>query len=158
MRNSIRTLLAVAALSSGMPPLWPSTVANAQAEPQDAIVGTWTTEDGNLVIDMYDAGESYAARFVYGALVMEPDGRTLKKDEKNPDPSLRSRSLEEVDFVSGLVWDTQDARWEDGRIYQANTGRTASARATMEGQRLMLRAYVGTPLTGRTLVFIRRAD
>ena len=158
MSNRIKTLFAVIALSSGMSPLWPSTIAFAQADPKDAIVGTWATEDGNLIIRMYDAGDTYAARFVYGALVVEADGRTLMRDEKNPDPSLRSRSLSDVDFVSGLVWNAADQRWEDGVVYQANAGRTGSARASMEGDTLHLRAYRGTPIAGRTIVFKRHAQ
>jgi uncharacterized protein (DUF2147 family) len=158
MKKRIRTMLAVVVLSSGLSPFWPSTIAHAQTVFKDAIVGTWATADGNLVIEMYDAGGTYAARFIYGALIVEADGTTLMKDEKNPDPSLRSRSLAEVDFVSGLVWDAGDQRWENGSIYQANAGRSGSARATIEGDTLNLRAYRGTPIAGRTLIFQRRAN
>ncbi|WP_245294147.1 DUF2147 domain-containing protein [Methylobrevis pamukkalensis] len=132
--------------------------AMAESAPSDAILGTWATSDGNLVIRVYDAGDTYAARFVYGALVVEADGRTLKTDEKNPDPSLRSRSLADVDFVSELTFDAGDQSWEDGVLYQASTGATASARVTMDGEALNLRAYRGTPLLGRTIVFQRQAD
>jgi uncharacterized protein (DUF2147 family) len=132
--------------------------ASAQDLQPDAILGTWSNEDGTLVIEFYDAGGTYSARFVYGALLVEADGRTLKKDEANSDPALRNRSLGEVDFVSGLTWDAGDQRWEEGTLYQAATGNTGSARAAMEGTQLNLRAYRGTPLAGRTIVFNRQGS
>lgn len=158
MSNRLRILVTVVILSSGMSPFWPSLNVHAQGAPEDAIIGTWASENGNLIIRMYDAGDTYAARFIYGALVVEADGTTLKKDEMNPDPSLRSRSLADVDFVSGLVWNAGEQRWEDGVIYQANAGRTGSARATIEGDTLRLRAYRGVPMAGATIVFKRRAE
>lgn len=80
------------------------------------------------------------------------------KDVKNPDPALRSRSLAEVNMVSNLSWNGAQRRWENGSIYLAAAGRTGSVRATLEGSELHLRAYRGTPLAGRTLVFVRRTD
>jgi uncharacterized protein (DUF2147 family) len=145
-------VLAVALVVSEVAP------ASAQDLQSDAILGTWANEDETLVIEIYRSGGTYSARFVYGALLVEADGRTLKKDEANPDPALRSRSLAEVDFVSGLTWDASDQRWEDGTLYQAATGNTGSARVTMDGTQLNLRAYRGTPLAGRTIIFNRQND
>jgi uncharacterized protein (DUF2147 family) len=132
--------------------------ASAQDLQSDAILGTWANEDETLVIEIYRSGGTYSARFVYGALLVEADGRTLKKDEANPDPALRSRSLAEVNFLSGLSWDASDQRWEDGTLYQAATGNTGLARVTMDGTQLNLRAYRGTPLAGRTIIFNRQND
>ena len=158
MKNQIRSILVIIAASIGLSPFWTLTHAHAQAVSESAILGTWATADGRLVIKVYDAGQTYAARFVHGDLIVEADGKTLMKDVKNPEPSLRSRSLSEVDFVSGLIWDSQDRRWENGVIYQATAGRTGSARATVEGDTLNLRAYRGTPIAGRTIVFERRPE
>lgn len=129
-----------------------------QAQEADSILGTWSTDSGNLVINIYDAGDTYAARFVYGDLIVEADGKTLKKDEHNPDPALRSRSLGEVNFIRDLRWDAGDNRWQGGTVYQAATGQSASARATLEANALHLRVYRGVPLAGRTLVLVRQED
>lgn len=135
-----------------------ATVPVADAQEASSILGTWSTETGNLIIDVYDAGDTYAARFVYGDLIVESDGRTLKNDEKNPDLSLRSRSLAEVDFLTDLGWNASERRWEGGSVYQASTGQSASARATMEANKLHLRVYRGVPLAGRTLVLVRQEN
>lgn len=134
------------------------TVPVAHAQEADSILGTWSTETGNLIIDVYDAGDTYAARFVYGDLIVESDGRTLKNDQKNPDLSLRSRSLAEVNFLQDLAWDASERRWEGGTVYQAATGQSASARATMDANKLHLRVYRGVPLAGRTLVLVRQEN
>lgn len=134
------------------------TVPVAHAQEADSILGTWSTQTGNLIINVYDAGDTYAARFVYGDLIVESDGRTLKKDEKNPDLSLRSRSLAEVDFLKDLDWNASERRWEGGSVYQASTGQSASARATMDANKLNLRVYRGVPLAGRTLVLVRQEN
>lgn len=134
------------------------TASAAFATEATEILGTWATADGTMIIRFRPTGETYAATFVYGALVVETDGKTFKKDLHNPDPALRDRSLGEVDFISGLSWDAADARWEGGTIYQAATGGTGSAQVTLVDGRMDLRAYRGTPLIGRTFSFTRQAD
>lgn len=129
----------------------------AQATSPDEIIGVWESEDGNIKLEMFDAGETYAARVLYGKLLVEADGKTFKKDTKNPDPKLRSRSLERAVLVTNLKWDAADGRWEDGSFYSGATGQTHSARATLVSGKLELRAYMGTAILGRTMV-LRRAQ
>lgn len=135
----------------------PSGYAFAQANSPSEILGVWEAVDGSVKLEVFEAGDSYAARILYGKLLMEADGTTFKKDTLNPDPSLRSRSLEGIVFLDGLQWDADDGRWEDGRFYSGATGRTHSARATMVDEMMELRAYMGTPALGRTMV-LRRAQ
>jgi uncharacterized protein (DUF2147 family) len=135
----------------------PSGYAFAQAKTASEILGVWEAVDGSVKLEMFEAADSYAARILYGRLLMEADGATFKKDSLNPDPSLRSRSLEGIVFLDGLKWDAGDKRWEDGRFYSGATGRTHSARATMVDETMELRAYMGTPALGRTMV-LRRAQ
>lgn len=129
--------------------------AAAQASAPSEIVGVWESEDGNLKFEMFDAGGRYAARVIYGALLVEADGKTFKKDTLNPDPKLRNRSLEGTVLLSDLKWDAGDGRWEDGSFYQATTGRTYSAQATLVAGKLELRGYMGAPMLGRTIVMRR---
>lgn len=154
MLKSAKGPLLAAALTAGMMGL-PVGEAFAQASSPDQIVGVWESEDGNLKLEIFDAGETYAARVLYGKLLMEADGRTFKKDTLNPDPKLRSRSLERAVLVSNLTWDAGDGRWEGGNFYSGATGQTASARAALVSGKLELRAYRGTPMLGRTMVLRR---
>jgi uncharacterized protein (DUF2147 family) len=155
LHTSMRGLLLVPILASAMAGGMAGK-AVAQAAAPSEIVGVWETEDGNLKFEMFDAGGTYAARMIYGALLVEADGKTFKRDTLNPDPKLRNRSLEGIVFLTDLKWDAGDGRWENGSFYQAPTGRTLSAQVTLVSGKMELRPYMGTPMLGRTLV-LRRA-
>jgi len=152
-RPTLKTITMVATLAS----LLLSSVgfATAQDAMADRIVGIWETEDGNLKFEMFEAGETYSARILHGARLLADDGKTYKQDTQNPDPALRERSLERLIFITGLAWDDIDRRWEGGRLYQADSGRTLSARVTLEQDTMNLRAYRGRPLIGRTIALRR---
>ncbi|APO77043.1 hypothetical protein AM571_PA00157 (plasmid) [Rhizobium etli 8C-3] len=156
MLKSVTGPMLAAALVAGMIGL-PAGDAFAQTSSPDQIVGVWESDDGNLKLEMFDAGGSYAARVLHGKLLMEADGKTFKKDTLNPDPKLRSRSLERAVLVTNLKWDPADDRWEGGNFYSGATGRTHSAQATLVSGKLELRAYMGTAIFGRTMV-LRRAQ
>jgi uncharacterized protein (DUF2147 family) len=128
-------------------------IAMAETAQPDAIIGKWEADDGTVRLDMYRAGSEYQARFLYGNEVVEADGVTLKKDAKNPDPALRSRSLKGIVFINGLRYG--NGEWAGGSIYDASSGRTYNAKAEMQGNRLHLRGYLGVSALGQTRVFHR---
>lgn len=154
MLKSVRGPLLAAALTAGMTGL-PVGDAFAQASSPNEIVGIWEAENGNLKLEMFNAGGSYAARVIYGNRLVEADGKTFKKDTQNPDPNLRSRSLQGIVFINNLKWDASDRRWEGGSLYDGSSGRTYSGRATLVNGKLELRGYVGTPLLGQTMLMRR---
>lgn len=156
MRKSMRGLLLAPILASGVNGFSPSH-AVAQASTPSEVVGVWETEDGNLKFEIFDAGGNYAGRMIYGARLVEADGKTFKKDTNNPDPKLRSRSLDGIVFLTNLKWDPVDRRWEDGSFYQAPTGRTLSAQIALVSDKMELRAYMGAPMLGRTITLRRAA-
>jgi uncharacterized protein (DUF2147 family) len=154
MLKSARSPLLAAAFTAGIIG-FPSVDVFAQASSQDQIVGVWESDDGDFKFEMFDAGSTYAARVIYAKPMMEADGKTFKKDTLNPNPSLRSRSLKGIVFLSNLKWDPSDRRWEGGSLYSAANGRTISARVTLVRTKMELRGYMGTPAIGRTTVLHR---
>lgn len=156
MRKSVKGSLFAAAVMVGMSGLATGN-ASAQASSPSEIVGLWEAEDGSLKLEIFDAGGIYAARMVYGNRVVEADGKTFKKDVHNPDPKLRSRSLQGIVFVNNLKWDPRDRRWEGGTLYDGSSGRTYSGRASLVKGKLELRGYVGTSLLGQTMTMRRVA-
>lgn len=154
MLKSVRGPLLAAALAAGMAGL-PAGDAVAQASSPNQIVGVWEAEDGIIKLEVFDADGSYSARMIYGKLLVEADGKTFKKDTLNPDPQLRSRSLEGIVFLTNLKWDASDRRWEGGSWYSGANGRTASARASLVDGKMEFRVYQGTPVLGRTMVMRR---
>lgn len=155
MSISIRARLLAAAAAAALS--FTTVEALGQASSPDQILGAWEAENGAIKLKKFDASGSYAARMIYRKLLMEADGETFKKDAENPDPALRGRPLEGIVFVTGLPWNPRDRRWEGGNFYSGATGRTMSAQAELAGDKMDVRAYLGTPLVGQTLVF-RRAN
>jgi uncharacterized protein (DUF2147 family) len=149
LRTGVVGMLLAAAISL------PNTSASGQANVGTPLLGVWATADGNLKLEMYVARDGYSGRILYGNRLIEADGRTWKRDGQNPDASLRSRSTQGIDFVRGLKWNARDKRWDGGRLYDPSSGRSASARARLNGSVLELRAYMGSPMLGRTIAFHR---
>ncbi|AYG62678.1 DUF2147 domain-containing protein [Rhizobium jaguaris] len=124
-----------------------------QASPADAIVGTWQADDGSVRLNMFKAGTEFRARLLHGNELMEADNVTFKKDAKNPDPALRSRSMKNVVFITGLHWN--DGSWTDGSLYDGSSGRTYNCQITMQGTKMNLRGYIGISALGQTRAFHR---
>ena len=132
-----------------------SVVVVAQQPAPDAIAGTWEADDGSVKLDMYKSGEELRAHFLYGKQVVEADNVTLKKDIKNPDPGLRSRSLQNIVFIWGLRW--TDGEWSGGSLYDASTGRTYHCKVAIKEGKMLLRGYLGVSVLGQTTAFHRLA-
>lgn len=152
MLNAIKASLLLVGLTAqaAIPP-----AALAQVATTGQITGTWEEDSGGLKLEMFDAGGSYAGRLVYAATLVEADGKTFKKDTKNPDPKLRSRSLQGVVILKNLKWHAGNRRWEGGTLYDGASGRSYSARVTLKGGKMEMRGYMGSPMLGRTVTFHR---
>jgi len=84
----------------------------------------------------------------------EADGKTPRKDRHNKDAKLRNRTLVDIVLFSNFVF--KDGKWVDGEIYDPNSGKTYSGQITLKGDRLNVRGYIGTPVFGKTLIFMRK--
>lgn len=153
MRTSLlsrRTALLFAFAAATLPLMRP---ADAEPSPADALVGIWEADDGTVKLDMFKAGSEFQARMLYGNEIVEADNVTFKKDTKNPDAALRSRSLKNIVFITGLRWN--DGEWSGGSIYDASSGRTYNCKAEIRNGKMGLRGYVGLPAMGQTRTFHR---
>lgn len=127
--------------------------ALAQQPAADAVVGIWQADDRTVKLDMYKNGTEVQARLLYGNELVEADNITFKKDTKNPDPAMRSRSMKNVVFIWGLRWD--GSQWTGGSLYDGSSGRTYSCQVQVIDGKMRLRGYLGIPAMGQTRVFHR---
>lgn len=125
----------------------------ARAAQPDDIIGTWQSE--TIKLEFFKAGPEYNARILWGNRIVESDGTTFKKDTLNPDPALRSRSLQGITMVTGLVY--QNGEWTGGTLYDGSSGRLISGKAEIVDGKLHLRGYMGIPAVGQTMVLQRAA-
>lgn len=80
-----------------------------------------------------------------------------ENDTKNPDVSLRSRSLLNLQILSGLVYNSSDKEWTTGMIYDPKSGKTYDCYAWLEGKDvLQLKGFVaGIRMLGRKSAWTR---
>jgi uncharacterized protein (DUF2147 family) len=130
-----------------------ASVGDAQAAQPDDILGTWQSE--TVKLEFFKAGAEYNARILWGNRIVESDGTTFKKDMHNPDPTLRSRSLQGITMVTGLVY--QNGEWAGGSMYDGSSGRVVNGKAEITDGKLKLRGYMGVSLMGQTIVLERVA-
>ena len=96
----------------------------------DAIVGKWMSSENNLEVEVFKEGSEYKARVVW---FDDTDDKTNpmneRCDKKNPDKSLRNRKIIGMEVMHGLVYNADDDEWQDGRIYDASSGKDWNAKA-----------------------------
>lgn len=114
------------------------------------LVGHWTTPDHSIV-KVYACGTNT----VCARLLQTPDHAAI--DDKNPNASLRRRSLCGIELGKDFVVD--DAMHaKSGKLYDPDSGKTYSAELTLDGDALKVRGYVGVSMFGRTEVWHRNLD
>jgi len=130
----------------------------AAVEPGD-VTGKWRTADGDAVVMIYKAdGAEYRGKLTWVRDSLDEDGGPAK-DTENPDPAKRDRKLVGLVFMTGFTYKDDKERWEDGKIYDAESGKTYSAHMSLAGNdTLKLRGYIGVSLLGRTETWTRVSE
>ena len=115
-------------------------------------LGVWlgisdSGEKGHVKI--YECGDKLCGTLVWSS---KPDAR----DINNPDESKRSRILIGQDILTGLTPDGENF-WDDGRLYDATTGKTWNCNITVlpGNDKLKIRGYWGISLFGQSRVWDR---
>lgn len=126
--------------------------AKAQVKPEDRIKGIWLTEKKDGKIEISRTGNTYTGRLIWGNSVLDENGKP-KHDVNNPDPKLRTRLLQGMDMLTGLVY--EDGKWRNGKIYNGLTGKSYNVIVSINGNTLELRGYIGFPIFGETTVWQR---
>jgi uncharacterized protein (DUF2147 family) len=132
---------------AGTVPLW------AQS---DDILGTWLNQKQDAKIDVFKCGNAYCGKIVWLKNPIYPAGSnegtpgTPKVDHKNPDAALKTRPLMGLQIMQGFQF-SGDNQWKNGKIYDPDSGKTYSAKATLAShEQLNLRGFIGVSLIGRT--------
>ncbi len=130
------------------------TFTNVWAQGADAIVGEWYTEESKAKVEIYACADSYCGKIVWLKEPKNPDG-TNKRDANNPNENLRSRTIVGTDILTGLQYEGDD-EWEEGEIYDPESGKTYSCRLELEDPTtLEVRGFIGLSLLGRSQTWKR---
>lgn len=115
----------------------------------DDVVGVWLTEGGQAKIQIYKSGNTYVGKLIWAQNPKDASGKP-KLDKNNPDEKLRSKPLVGLLLMTGFEFDGDD-EWEDGKIYDPESGNTYSGILTLEDKNtLNVRGYLGFSFIGRS--------
>ncbi|MRR55737.1 MAG: DUF2147 domain-containing protein [Deltaproteobacteria bacterium] len=128
----------------------------------EGVAGTWRTADGRALIEIYPCGANMCGRVAWllepNFPEDDPEGMAGKPriDRYNPHAELRNRRVLGLRLMEGFIH-KGDNRWEQGTIYDADTGRTYRSRMTLlSADRLKLHGYIGIPLFGKSSIWTRQ--
>jgi uncharacterized protein (DUF2147 family) len=121
----------------------------------DTIIGYWMTGEGKAKVQIFRVGKKYFGKIVWLKAPKETDG-SIKLDKHNPDETLRSKPVVGLTILRDFVWDADDMEFDDGRIYDPESGSDYSCYMKFETKdKLYVRGYVGFSLIGRTQYWTR---
>jgi uncharacterized protein (DUF2147 family) len=112
------------------------------AEQPTGIAGRWKTETRGGVVEIQRCGTSICGRIVSSDAIRT---NPALADTRNTNAALRNRPLRGLQILSGFTAGS-DGVWSNGTIYNAEDGKTYSARITPAGpNQLKLRGCVFVP-------------
>jgi uncharacterized protein (DUF2147 family) len=112
------------------------------------ILGDWTEPSGSVIRIML-CGQDLCAR-----LIKISAQAPARFDEKNPQQTLRNRPLCGLEIGRGFhLSDPNHA--EGGSLYDPKSGKTYRGSMASDGDRLVLRGYIGLKIFGRSEVWTR---
>ena len=127
----------------------------AWAEKAD-IEGRWLTQEGDGWITIQLVGDS-----LEGSVAGSPDPEQREErefDDRNPDPSLRTRRLDGLTIMTGFQYHG-DGRWSGGTVYDPNSGKTYKCTVKqLDANTLKIRGFIGISLFGRSETWTRDDD
>lgn len=121
----------------------------------DKIVGAWLSEDKDLKVEIFKRNNQYYGKVVWFACIPSTPNMSDFKDSENPDQKLRNRPWLGMEVVENLKFNGVDT-WEDGKIYDPNSGRTYKSVVRLKNRNtLIVRGYWGIEFFGKNLEFHR---
>ncbi|MCW3112150.1 MAG: peptide protein [Segetibacter sp.] len=125
--------------------LMAASFANSNSGAADKIIGVYWSPKKDAKIEIYKKSDTYFGKSIWT--------ETKRKDLKNPNPSLRDRELLGTDLFTNFVY--KHGTYEDGKIYDPESGKTYDCKISFNGKSLKVRGYIGISLFGRTETFDR---
>ena len=107
------------------------TLAFAKSNPglADKIMGVYWSPKKDAKIEIFKKGDRYFGKSIWTEI--------QRKDLKNPNPSLRERDLLGTELFTNFIY--KDGTYEDGKIYDPESGKTYDCKMTFNGKSLKVR-------------------
>jgi uncharacterized protein (DUF2147 family) len=113
-------------------------------------LGTWTNAEKKATFEIYKCGDKLCGKIVTLAVPNDPATGKPKTDSQNPNPKLRTRPRLGMVFMQGFSYDA-DNKWDDGKIYDPESGKTYSCYMKMLNANSMeVKGYIGFSMIGKS--------
>lgn len=126
-------------------------------EQPDRILGKWISLQRNVIVEVFKDSSRYKGKIVWFD-DSDDKSRPLneRRDINNPDTNLRNRKIIGLDVLVGLTYNKKCNCWQNGKIYDTNSGKVWSSSIKMEsGNLLKIRGFWHFEFLGRTMTFKR---
>jgi uncharacterized protein (DUF2147 family) len=126
------------------------------AQQADKITGIWWNDEKTTKIKVEKKDGKYSGTIVFMIPEKYENGQP-PKDDKNPEESLRSRSLIGLQILKDFEFDANKNEWKNGKIYDPKSGNTYDCYAWLENEDLLkLKGFVaGIRWLGRSSEWYR---
>ena len=118
----------------------------------DEILGMWNSNLGKGRVEITKENDIYHGKLVWLKIPEYPDGNP-KLDKHNPDKLKQGEPLIGLFVLNKIVF-VKD-HWDNGTIYDPESGKTYSCRITIKDDKLEMRGYIGISQIGRTQTWTR---
>ncbi|MBC7448255.1 MAG: DUF2147 domain-containing protein [Hymenobacteraceae bacterium] len=117
-------------------------------------LGVWTNSEKKANFEIYQCGNKLCGKIVSLREPNDAAGKP-KTDTENPEAKLRSRPRLGMVFMQDFVYDDGN-KWDDGKIYDPESGKTYSCYMKMENANQMeVKGYIGFSMIGRSQTWTR---
>ena len=127
------------------------------AQKAESIAGVWCNDKKTSKIEVKEENGKFIGTVIYINPEKYVNGEP-EKDNNNPDPKLKSRSRLGLQILSGLKFDPSGKKWQSGRIYDPDNGKTYDCYAWLDSDPniLYIKGYVvGIKWLGRSTTWTR---
>ena len=124
---------------------------------EDDVLGRWISTDNKVAVNIYKHGNNYRAKVIwFDEKLGSGEPMNARVDKHNPNPKLRKRKIIGMDILEDLHYNSSNHLWQNGRIYDASTGRTWDAFLEIQKNgELRVRGYWKFKWMGKTIHFKR---
>lgn len=107
---------------------------------QQQIVGKWLADDGEGIIEIYKQDNHFYGKITWLKKPNDEKGKPFT-DTENPDKSKRIQPLLGLVILKGFVY--KNNQWENGTIYDPESGKTYTCTIWISDGKLKVRGYWG---------------
>ncbi|MEO5998057.1 MAG: DUF2147 domain-containing protein [Chitinophagaceae bacterium] len=129
----------------------------SSSEQSNLILGKWISQEGNVIVQLIEDSGTFKGKILWFDDTDDLNRpMNLRTDIKNPDVNLRNRRILGLDVLVGLTYNPECNCWQNGKIYDTNSGRIRSSSVKIEKENLLkICGFWHFEFLGRTMVFRR---